>query len=211
MTIQENREDMPITYGYIRVSSRDQNEERQLIALNEFKVPPENIYFDKLSGKDFNRPGYMKVRRMLRKGDLLVVQSIDRLGRNYTEILEEWRYITKQAEANIKVLDMPILDTRGENDSTGTLISDIVLRLLSYVAETERDNIRQRQAEGIAAAKARGVQFGRPKNQLPRNFAKIYDNYANKRLSSRQCADKLKISQSTFICWCKRYASGEYT
>ena len=149
-------------YGYIRVSTRDQNEDRQLIALRELKIPEKNIFMDKQSGKDFNRPQYKRLVRKLKKDDLLYIKSIDRLGRNYAEILEQWRLLTQTKGADIVVLDMPLLDTRRGKDLMGTFLSDIVLQVLSFVAENERTNIRQRQAEGIAAAKARGVKFGRP-------------------------------------------------
>lgn len=151
-------------YGYVRVSTKEQNEDRQIIALREFPVDEKSIYTDKLSGKDFNRPCYRKLLRRLRKGDVLVIKSIDRLGRNYEEILEQWRIITKVKKADIVVLDMPLLDTRAKGrDLTGTFIADLVLQILSYVAETERENIRQRQREGIAAARMRGIRFGRPR------------------------------------------------
>lgn len=155
---------MEITYGYVRVSSKDQNEARQLIAMNEFGVAQDKIYVDKQSGKDFDRPQYKRMLRRLHRGDTIVIKSIDRLGRNYDEIIEQWRIITKEKRASIVVLDMPLLDTRHDRDLMGTLIADIVLQLLSYVAQTERELIRQRQTEGIAAAKAKGVKFGaRPK------------------------------------------------
>ena len=158
------------TYGYVRVSTREQNDARQLAAMREFGVDEKNIVTEKLSGKDFNRPRYQHLVKKLRPEDVLVVKSIDRLGRNYEEILEQWAYITKERGAAIVVLDMPLLDTRQGRDLTGTLIADIVLQLLSYVAQTERENIHQRQAEGIAAAKARGVRFGAPCRALPDNF-----------------------------------------
>lgn len=154
-------------FGYIRVSSRDQNEDRQLIALKELAIPEKNIFIDKQSGKDFKRPQYRKMIRRVRKDDLLYIKSIDRLGRNYAEILEQWRILTKDKGIDIVVLDMPLLDTRRGKDLMGTFLSDIVLQVLSFVAENERTNIRQRQAEGIAAAKARGVRFGRPPSRLP--------------------------------------------
>lgn len=153
-------------FGYIRVSSRDQNEDRQLIALKELAIPEKNIFIDKQSGKDFKRPQYRKMIRRVRKDDLLYIKSIDRLGRNYAEILEQWRILTKDKGIDIVVLDMPLLDTRRGKDLMGTFLSDIVLQVLSFVAENERTNIRQRQAEGIAAAKARGVRFGRPPSRL---------------------------------------------
>ena len=155
------------TYGYVRVSTRAQKEDRQLIAMREFGVPPERIVVERQSGKDFERPVYLRLLRSLRRGDVLVVKSIDRLGRNYTEILEQWGCLTKEKRVSVVVLDMPLLDTREDRDLTGILVADIVLQLLSYVAQTERDYIRQRQAEGIAAAKARGVRFGRERIPMP--------------------------------------------
>ena len=158
------------TYGYVRVSTRAQKEDRQLIAMREFGVPPERIVVERQSGKDFERPVYLRLLRSLRRGDVLVVKSIDRLGRNYTEILEQWGCLTKEKRVSVVVLDMPLLDTREDRDLTGILVADIVLQLLSYVAQTERDYIRQRQAEGIAAAKARGVRFGRERIPMPAGF-----------------------------------------
>ena len=159
------------TYGYVRVSTKEQNEDRQLIALQEFPVLEKCIYMDKLSGKDFNRPQYQKLLKKMRPGDLLVVKSIDRLGRNYEEILLQWRMITKEKQVDVVVLDMPLLDTRKSgNDLTGTFVADLVLQILSYVAQTERENIHQRQMEGIAAARLRGVQFGRPRKPVPELF-----------------------------------------
>ena len=162
------------TYGYIRVSTREQNEDRQLIAIRELAVPENHIFTDRQSGKDFNRPQYCRMMRRLKKNDLLYIKSIDRLGRNYGEILEQWRVLTKERGIDIAVLDMPLLDTRRGKDLMGTFLSDIVLQVLSFVAENERANIRQRQAEGIAAAKARGVRFGRPPRPLPDNFHSVY-------------------------------------
>ena len=188
-------------YGYVRVSTKEQNEERQLIALREFQIPHKRIYMDKLSGKDFNRPQYKKLLRKLRVGDVLVVKSIDRLGRNYVEILEQWRVVTKEKQADIVVLDMPLLDTRRNRDLTGTLIADIVLQLLSYVAQAERENIRQRQAEGIAAAKARGVRFGRPWKPVPEEFYVLKEDWLQRRISSREAAVRLSIAQDTFLRW----------
>lgn len=188
-------------YGYVRVSTKEQNEERQLIALREFQIPPKKIYIDKLSGKDFNRPQYKRLLKKLREGDVLVVKSIDRLGRNYVEILEQWRVVTKEKQADIVVLDMPLLDTRRNRDLTGTLIADIVLQLLSYVAQAERENIRQRQAEGIAAAKARGVRFGRPRKPVPEEFYVLREEWLSRRLSSREAAVRLSIAQDTFLRW----------
>ena len=161
-------------YGYIRVSTREQNEDRQILALKELSIPEKNMFIDKQSGKDFERPQYRKMVRKLKKDDLLYIKSIDRLGRNYSEILEQWRILTKEKGIDIVVLDMPLLDTRRGKDLMGTFLSDIVLQVLSFVAENERTNIRQRQAEGIAAAKARGVRFGRPPAPLPENFHHLY-------------------------------------
>ena len=161
-------------YGYIRVSSKDQKEDRQQIALKEVGVELRNIYIDKQSGKDFNRPQYKKMLRKLKKDDLLYIKSIDRLGRNYEEILQQWRVLTKEKGIDIVVLDMPLLDTRRGKDLMGTFLSDIVLQVLSFVAENERTNIRQRQAEGIAAAKAKGIKFGRPPLPLPENFYEVH-------------------------------------
>ncbi|SCJ52956.1 Putative transposon Tn552 DNA-invertase bin3 [uncultured Eubacterium sp.] len=189
-------------YGYIRVSTKDQNEDRQRIALAEFPVPKENIFMDKLSGKDFNRPQYKKLVRKLRKGDILVIKSIDRLGRNYEEILNQWRIITKEKMTDVVVLDMPLLDTRqtGRN-LTGTFVADLVLQILSYVAQTERENIKQRQMEGIAAAKMRGVRFGRPRKNVPGSFYSIKSEWENKKVSSREAARRLGVSQDTFLRW----------
>jgi DNA invertase Pin-like site-specific DNA recombinase len=165
---------MGITYGYIRVSSRDQKEDRQRKAFQELLIPEKNIFLDKQSGKDFERPEYQRMVRRMKQNDLLYIKSIDHLGRNYGEILEQWRVLTREKEVDIVVLDMPLLDTRRGKDLMGTFLSDIVLQVLSFVAENERENIRQRQAEGIAAAKARGVKFGRPEFPYPENFREIY-------------------------------------
>jgi DNA invertase Pin-like site-specific DNA recombinase len=192
-------------YGYIRVSSRDQNEDRQLIALHELNIPKKNIFIDKLSGKDFNRPQYQKMVRKLKKDDLLYVKSIDRLGRNYDEILEQWRILTKEKEVDIVVIDMPLLDTRRGKDLIGTFLSDIVLQILSFVAENERENIRQRQAEGIAAAKAKGVRFGRPSLPLPANFYVIYEQWKEGKITGVAAAKACKMSNSTFRYQAKLY------
>jgi len=176
-------------FGYIRVSSRDQNEARQIIALTEFGIQPQNLFIEKQTGKDFNRGQYKKMLRKLKPKDVIVVKSIDRFGRNYEEILEQWRVITKTKKADIVVLDMPLLDTRSYRDLTGTLISDIVLQLFSYVAQTEREFIHQRQAEGIAAAKERGVRFGRKKLEKPNNYKIIAEKYKQGVLSSREAGD----------------------
>ena len=164
-------------YGYVRVSTKEQNEDRQLIALHEVGVLQKNIYMDKQSGKDFNRPQYKKLLKKLKPGDLLYIKSIDRLGRNYEEIQNQWRIITKEKNTDIYVIDMPLLDTRRGKDLLGTFISDLVLQLLSFVAENERTNIKQRQAEGIAAAKAKGIRFGRPPKPLPDNFHEAYQRW----------------------------------
>lgn len=193
-------------YGYIRVSSKDQNEDRQVIALNAFSPAVNQIFLDKQSGKDFNRPAYVQMLKQLNPRDVVVVKSIDRLGRNYDEILEQWRLITREKEAFMVVLDMPLLDTRqtGKN-LTGTFIADLVLQILSYVAETERDNIRKRQAEGIAAAKLRGIRFGRQPKPCPENFPVIYQQWKQGQLSARQAAKILSISHPTFLSWTKHY------
>ena len=188
-------------YGYMRVSSKEQNEDRQRIALLDFGVHEADIYLDKQSGKDFQRPAYKLVIKRLKPDDTLVIKSIDRLGRNYDEILEQWRVITKEKKAAIVVLDMPLLDTRQGRDLTGTLISDIVLQLLSYVAQTEREFIRQRQAEGIAAAKARGVHFGRQPKERPEEFDQLREMWSNGRISARKAANQLGIAHKTFLKW----------
>lgn len=189
-------------YGYARVSSRDQNLDRQIDALVEWGIPEKDIFTDKASGKDFQRPRYKALLRKLRKGDVLVIKSIDRLGRNYEEILEEWRHITKKRKAAIVVLDMPLLDTRVvKGDLTGVFISDIVLQLLSYIAQVERENTKQRQAEGIAAAKARGVKFGRPKIEKPPSFYRIKRAFLAGHMTRRQAAEYLGVSCSTFDKW----------
>lgn len=185
-------------YGYIRVSTREQNEDRQRLALAALPVPEENIYMDKQSGKDFERPQYRRLVRRLRRDDLLYVKSIDRLGRNYSEILEQWRMLTKEKGVDIAVLDMPLLDTRRGKDLMGTFLSDIVLQVLSFVAENERDNIRQRQAEGIAAAKARGVRFGRPPLPLPDNFHMLHQAWRGQIITLRQAARACGMPTGTF-------------
>lgn len=189
------------TYGYLRVSTREQNEARQRIALEAFGV--DRLFMDKQSGKDFNRPAYQRLIGRLKPGDVLVIKSIDRLGRNYEDILEQWRVITKEKQAAIVVLDMPLLDTRQGRDLTGTLIADIVLQLLSYVAEQERSFIRQRQAEGIAAAKARGQRFGPPPKQRPEDFGEYVRRWKNGTLSAREASRQLQIAHSTFLKWAR--------
>ena len=189
-------------YGYIRVSTKDQCEERQLIAMQEFGISEKYIFLDKLSGKDFQRPQYKRLMRKLRPGDALVVKSIDRLGRNYEEIQEQWRIITKEKRADIVVLDMPLLDTRQKaEDLTGTFIADLVLQILCYVAQVERENINQRQAEGIAAAKARGVRFGREKKPIPDTFQSLWEKFQRREITARAAAAELGVVHSTFLKW----------
>ena len=192
-----------MTYGYIRVSTREQNEDRQLIALSDFDIPGRNLFMDKQSGKDFNRPAYQRMLKKLKPGDLLIVKSIDRLGRNYEEILEQWRIITKEKQADIRVLDMPLLDTSIHRDLTGTLIADIVLQLLSYVAQSERENIRQRQKEGIAAAKARGVVFGAERKEIPDDFDEWFYRWRRREITSSQMAEHCGVHVTTVYRWAK--------
>lgn len=186
------------TYGYARVSSMDQNEERQLIALKTVGVTKKNIFLDRKSGKNFDRPQYRKMLKKLKENDVVYVTSIDRLGRNYSEIQEQWRVLTKEIKVDICVLDMPLLDTRKGKDLMGTFIADLTLQILSFIAETERENIRKRQAEGIAAAKARGVQFGRPKITLPDNFLVIVLKWEKKEITLEIALQKLNMSRATF-------------
>lgn len=186
-------------YGYARVSARDQKEDRQIIALHEMGVSDKQIYVDKQSGKDFERPQYKKLLRKLDGNSVLFIKSIDRLGRNYADLIEQWRIITKEKGSDIVVLDMPLLDTRKEKSLLGTFISDLVLTLLSYVAENERLNIKQRQAEGIAAAKARGVRFGRPSKPLPNNFYDVRQLWQNKKLTLKQAAEACNMPETTFL------------
>lgn len=188
-------------YGYVRVSTKEQNEQRQMIALREYGIHEKQIFMDKLSGKDFDRPNYKRLIRKLKNGDTLVIKSIDRLGRNYDEILEQWRIITKEKQVAIVVLDIPLLDTKQNRDLTGTLIADIVLQLLSYVAQTEREFIRQRQAEGIAAAKEQGVKFGRRPMERPQEFTDLKMRWKKNELSARAAAKQLGITHSTFLRW----------
>lgn len=196
---------MTKVYGYVRVSSKNQHEDRQLVAMQEMKIPMKQIFTDKVSGKDFERQAYQRLVRKLRKDDLLYIKSIDRLGRNYEEILEQWRILTKEKGVDIVVLDMPLLDTRRGKDLMGTFLSDIVLQVLSFVAENERENIRQRQREGIAAAKARGVQFGGPRKCLPENFEEVYRRWEQKELSGAEAARACEMPASTFRYKVKRY------
>lgn len=190
-------------YGYIRVSTKEQNEERQRAAMIEFGVPEENIFLDRQSGKDFARAGYRRAIKRLQQGDTLVVKSIDRLGRNYGEILEQWRLLTKKKQADIVVLDMPLLDTRQSRDLTGVVVADIVLQLLSYVAETERSFIRRRQSEGIAAALSRGVRFGRKPKERPLEFGALKQAWEMGEISARTAARFLNVDHSTFARWVK--------
>ncbi len=192
-------------YGYVRVSTKEQNEDRQMIALAEMDVPRENIYIDKISGKDFNRPQYKKLIKKIKAGDLVYIKSIDRLGRNYDEVMEQWRVITKEKGADLAVIDMPLLDTRREKNLLGTFISDLVLALLSYVAENERGTIRKRQAEGIAAAKERGVRFGRPPKSLPENFYEVYKRWDAGMLTNEAAAKECGMPTTSF-----RYRAAEY-
>ena len=190
-------------YGYVRVSTREQNENRQLDAMAEFGVPSAHIFMDKQSGKDFNRPQYQALVAKLNPGDVLVVKSIDRLGRNYEDILAEWRTITKERQAAIVVLDMPLLDTRSNRDLTGTLIADIVLQLLSYVAETERAFIKQRQKEGIAAAKSRGQKFGRPRKDRGPEYERCATMWEKGEMTAREASRILSVSHTTFLTWAR--------
>jgi DNA invertase Pin-like site-specific DNA recombinase len=185
------------TYGYIRVSSVDQNEERQRVALDMLGIPPVQIFMDKLSGKDFKRPAYQSLMKQLQPGDLLYVLSIDRLGRNYQEIQNQWRTLTKEKGVDVVVIDMPLLDTRLNKDLMGTFIADLVLQILSFVAQSERENIRKRQAEGIAAAKARGVRFGRPVKKNPKNFKLLIDLWASGKLPIKTLKEQTGLTETT--------------
>ena len=192
-------------FGYIRVSSTDQNEERQLVAMKEKNVPGKNLFMDKQSGKDFERPSYKKMIRRLKPGDLLYILSIDRLGRNYMEIQEQWRILTREKKIDIWVLDMPLLDTRSGKDLMGTFIADLVLQILSFVAQNERENIRRRQAEGIAAAQARGVRFGRPPRPLPPNFCAVHKAWRGKKITLQQAAKACEMPPGTFYSKAVKY------
>ena len=193
------------TYAYVRVSTRDQNEDRQLMALDGLSIPEKNIFLDKQSGKDFERPQYRRLVKKLKPDDLLYIKSIDRLGRNYEEILEQWRVLTKEKRVDIVVLDMPLLDTRRGKDLMGTFLSDIVLQVLSFVAENERTCIRQRQSEGIAAAKARGVKFGRPPTPLPDNFHQVHQDWRGKKITLQQAAKACSMPVGTFYAKATRF------
>lgn len=193
------------TYGYVRVSSREQNEDRQLDALRGMEIAKRNIFIDKQSGKDFERPQYKRLVRKVKREDLIYIKSIDRLGRNYSEIQEQWRFLTKEKGADIVVLDMPLLDTRRGKDLMGTFLSDIVLQVLSFAAENERTNIRQRQAEGIAAAKARGVRFGRPQINMPEYFGKTVRSWERKEITVEEAVRRCGVSESTFYRRLREY------
>jgi len=193
------------TYGYIRVSTKEQNEDRQLIALLESGVKECDIFLDKLSGKDFNRPAYKRLVKTIKPGDTLIIKSIDRLGRDYDEIIEQWRVITKEKQASIAVLDMPLLDTRQQaRDITGIFIADLVLQILSYVAQIEREFNHQRQAEGIAVAKAKGVKFGRPAKEMPEGFLQAQAAWKKGDISAREAARRLGVNHMTFLSWVKK-------
>lgn len=192
-------------FGYVRVSSVDQNEDRQMEAMRKAGVKECNIYLDKQSGKNFNRPSYLKMAKKLKKGDLLYILSIDRLGRDYKEVQEQWRMLTKEIGIDICVIDMPLLDTRRGKDLMGTFIADLVLQILSFVAESERDNIRKRQEQGIAAAKAKGVKFGRPNVKMPQEFPEIVEEWERKEISFDEVLEKSGMSQATFYRKLKRY------
>lgn len=200
---------MTNVYAYIRVSSRDQNEERQMIALKEFAVPRQNIFIDKQSGKDFERPAYKRMVKKMKREDLLYIKSIDRLGRNYEEIQNQWRILTKEKGIDICVIDMPLLDSRRGKDLVGTFLSDIVLQVLSFVAENERTNIRQRQAEGIAAAKEKGVKFGRPALPYPDNFQKVHCDWRKKKITLRQAAEACGMPIGTFYGKARQYEKSD--
>ena len=192
-------------YGYVRVSSTDQNEDRQMLALEKQNIADKNIYIDKLSGKDFNRPAYKKLIKKLKSGDLLYILSIDRLGRNYEEIQNQWRVLTKEIGADICVIDMPLLDTRQGKDLMGTFIADLVLQILSFVAQSERENIRKRQLQGIAAAKAKGVRFGRPEKEIPPEFISLINEWEMKKITVAEILEMCKISESTFYRRLREY------
>ncbi len=189
---------MTSVYGYVRISSADQNEGRQLDAMKNQYVPQKNVYVDKISGKDFERPQYQRMVKKLQSGDLLFILSIDRLGRNYEEVQNQWRFLTKEIGVDICVMDMPLLDTRNGKDLMGTFIADLVLQILSFVAQSERENIRKRQAEGIAAAKARGVKFGRPKLDVPLYFNKIVKDWERHTITANEAMEQCGLSRSTF-------------
>lgn len=193
-------------YGYVRVSSKDQNIDRQIVAMKAECICDKNIFIDRQSGKDFQRPQYQKMLKKLKENDVLFVKSIDRLGRNYDEIIEQWNLLTKKKKIKMVVIDFPLLDTRQEKQGiTGQFIADLVLQILSYVAQIERENIHQRQAEGIREAKARGVKFGRPKREVPQEFVEFYNQWQNGQISKRKAAQQLGTSHSVFTSWIQRY------
>ena len=192
-------------YGYVRVSSIDQNEDRQLVVMDENNVPKGNVYIDKQSGKDFERPQYKKLVKKLKAGDLLYILSIDRLGRNYEDIQKQWRILTKDIGIDICVIDMPLLDTRNGKDLMGTFIADLVLQILSFVAQSERENIKKRQEQGIAAAKAKGVRFGRPEIPVPDNFGKLVKDWEKKKTSFEETLRLCNMSESTFYRKLREY------
>jgi DNA invertase Pin-like site-specific DNA recombinase len=192
-------------YGYVRVSSADQNEDRQLIAMHDLKIDNNNIFVDKQSGKDFARPAYQKLSGLLQPGDLLFIKSIDRLGRNYEEIREQWRILTKEKDADVAVIDLPLLDTRSGKDLMGTFIADLVLQILSFVAQNERENIRKRQEEGIAAAKAKGIRFGRPEKTVPGGFADIVKKWEKKTLTFAEVLTICGMSEATYYRRLREY------
>ena len=196
---------MKKAYGYVRVSTREQKEDRQILAMSELQILEANIYVDKQSGKDFDRPMYKKMVKKLKKDDVVYIKSIDRLGRDYKEILEQWRFLTKEKKVDIVVMDMPMLDTRLGKDLMGTFLSDIVLQVLSFVAENERKNIKQRQREGIEAAKLRGVQFGRPETPISENFAEVYRQWKSKEISGTEAAELCKMTKATFYRKAKKW------
>lgn len=199
------------TYGYVRVSSAEQNEERQIVAMRKLKISQQGIFMDKQSGKNFDRPNYQKMIKKLQSGDVLYVMSIDRLGRNYEEIQNQWRFLTKELGVDICVIDMPLLDTRNGKDLMGTFIADLVLQILSFVAENERENIKKRQAQGIEAAKAHGTSFGRPKHSMPRNFIKIVRHWESKNLTLEDALDLCGMTKATFYRRVKEYKQSVYT
>jgi DNA invertase Pin-like site-specific DNA recombinase len=197
-------------YGYVRVSSVDQNEDRQMLAMNELAIPSSRVFVDKQSGKDFNRPAYKALMKRLKSGDLLYVKSIDRLGRNYDEILNQWRILTKERDVDVAVIDMPLLDTRGGKDIMGTFIADLVLQILSFVAHSERENIRKRQAEGITAARARGVRFGRPVKRPPENFADLIRAWESGSLLIDEVLKRASLKEATFYRRLREHRLSDY-
>lgn len=196
-------------YGYVRVSSTDQNEDRQMAAMQKKAVPPQNVFVDKLSGKDFKRPEYRRLVQKLKEGDLLYILSIDRLGRNYEEIQEQWRVLTKEKGIDVSVIDMPLLDTRQGKDLMGTFIADLVLQILSFVAQTECENIKKRQAEGIAAAREKGVKFGRPEIAVPADFGQIVGKWEKRQLPFQEVLKRCGMSEATFYRRLREYRRPE--